>query len=115
VKVHKKRNIKIKKMTERIYIQEMQKELQYKDRRSVRRWCFNNDVRILSDNGSNKQYTLKDEFESAISKHYKKRSENNKSAIIINTKNRNKMVEYTPQGEYDKQFLSIFTNTLTTL
>lgn len=97
-------------MAERIYISYIQSELRYKDRRSVRRWCRNNIVRIFSDIGSNKQYVLKDEFEMA---------KNRNSLINIFSQNRNNNTEkkrvYKPQGEYEKAFLSIFTNIIQTL
>lgn len=48
---------------ERIYLEDLEKELHYRDRRSVRRWCRNNNVRILSDSSSNRQFVLRDEFE----------------------------------------------------
>jgi len=102
-------------MTERLYIQEVQTELQYRDRRSVRRWCRNNNVQILSDTGSNKQYVLKDEFERAKYKHYHIRSENINSTMNISAKNSNKIMKYKPQGEYEKECLSIFTNLISTL
>ena len=102
-------------MTERIYIQEIQNELQYKDRRSVIRWCKNNNVQIFSYTGSYKKFVLKDEFEKALFKHYHKHSVNINSAMNIYSKNRNQTVKYIPQGEYEKEFLSIFTNIIATL
>lgn len=95
---------------ERLYIQEIQKELQYRDRRSVRRWCRNNNVRLFSDVGSNKQYVLKDEFEIA-------KNRNSSMNFFSQKKNKNteKVMEYKPQGEYEKAFLSIFTNLIATL
>lgn len=97
-------------MIERLYIQDMQNELHYKDRRSVRRWCRNNIVRIFSDVGSNKQYVLKDEFEAAKNKN----SSNN--IFFLNRNNKaEKTKEYIPQGKYEKAYLSIFTNLIATL
>ena len=106
-------------MTERLYIQDIQKVLQYRDRRSVRRWCSNNNVRILSDVGTNKQFVLKEEFEKAISKNYYSNKDVKNSSINVFEQNSNNNTDkakiYRPQGEYEKQFLSIFTNLIPTL
>lgn len=48
---------------ERLYIKNLQNELLYFDPRSVRRWCRNHNVRILTDVGSNRQFVIRDEFE----------------------------------------------------
>lgn len=102
--------------TERLYLEEIQKLLHYRDRRSIRRWCRNNHVRILSDNGSNKQFVLRDEFERELNnlhskspvekKFYKRMLKRN---LIDKVK---RAAKYRPQGEYEKDFLSIFTNLL---
>lgn len=100
-------------MHERIYIKDLQQKLNYYDRRSVKRWCYNNNVRILSDVGSNKHFVLRDEFEKAKSKNY------NLSDWLDSSKNNKEDVsnleKYTPKGEYEKTFLSIFTKLNTTL
>ncbi|NVN95994.1 MAG: hypothetical protein HXX18_12000 [Bacteroidetes bacterium] len=88
-------------MFDRLYIKELQIKLQYKDRRSVRRWCRNNGVRILSDLGSNRQFVLKDEFENSLNKIYSLNpisAENNKE-------------EYIPKGTIESDFLSILLKT----
>ena len=88
-------------MYDRLYIKEVQIMLQYKDRRSVRRWCSNNGVRILSDYGSNRQFVLKDEFENSLNKIYSLHpisAENNKE-------------EYIPKGTIESDFLSILLKT----
>lgn len=106
--LRKKRN----QMTEeRLYIKDIQKELHYRDRRSVRRWCRNNNVRILSDIGSNKQFVLREEFERQKSKNYNNKPSDRKFTKTNHTyiNNVQKGIGYQPQGEYEKEFLSIFT------
>jgi len=101
-------------MIERLYIQDIQIELHYKDRRSVRRWCRNNNVQILSDIGSNKQYVLRDEYEKAKSKNYCKGVGVINSTINFLSKKYNIMTQkvniYKPKGENEKLFLSILQN-----
>lgn len=92
-------------MYDRIYIKELQIKLQYIDRRSVRRWCRNNGVRILSDCGSNRQFVLKNEFENALNKIY----------YLQPTSSDNYKVKYIPQGTIESGFLSILLNTKTKL
>lgn len=50
-------------MIERIYIKELTEKLKCSDIRSVKRWCKKNQVALLSDNGCNKKYVIKAEFE----------------------------------------------------
>lgn len=97
---------------ERLYIEDLQKELHYRDRRSVRRWCRNNNVRILSDIGSNKQFVLKEEFERQKSKSYAvKFSKKNFTRTYHTYINKvRKGSGYQPKGEYEKEALSRFTN-----
>lgn len=101
-------------VTERLYIVDVQKELHYRDRRSVRRWCRNNDVTILCDVGSNKQYVLREEYDKGKLENY------SVTPRIMNTTKRffaekfknkaNNLMDYKPKGEYEKKVLSIFTN-----
>lgn len=106
-------------MNERIYIPEVQSELQYKDRRSVRRWCCNNLVRVLSDTGSNKYYVMKGEYEKAKSRNYFQSLNNQNSTTNIFSQNHNafekRELEYSPQFEYEKRTLSILQNITRTL
>jgi hypothetical protein len=101
-------------MIERLYIQDIQKELQYRDRRSVRRWCCNNGIRLLSDFGSNKQFVLRDEFEKAKNKSYYISAVAINSSLNVFSQNCNnkadKLKQYIPKGENEKKFLSIFTS-----
>lgn len=56
-------------MYNRLYLRELQLILQYKDRRSVKRWCENNKISIFSDKGSNRYFVSRLEFEKAFDKH----------------------------------------------
>lgn len=99
---------------ERIYIKDIQKKLQYRDRRSVRRWCRNNNVRILSDTGSNRRFVLRNEFEKSMNKNYHTgrgilHSPMNFFLHDYTVKSETER-RYCPKGEYEKEFLSIFTN-----
>ena len=89
-------------MLERLYIKELQALLQYKDRRSVKMWCRNNGVKILSDYGTYRQFVLKNEFENIYNN-----SQSTQTNIII--KNINK--DYLPLGEKETDFLSMLLNT----
>lgn len=90
------------------------KLLRYRDLRSVRRWCDNNQVRVLRDIGSNRPFVLREEFELAIEK-------NNKGEVVRKPSMRerfrrkyNQISEaterYKPLGENEKKVLSIFTS-----
>lgn len=102
-------------MTTRIYIIDIHKDyLPYHDRRSIRRWCRNNGVRIFNDTGSRLQFVMKDEFEKALGNKYSESPE-------IVRKRRNIFSErkasvdgitgnYKPQGAIESRFLSILQN-----
>ena len=98
-------------MLERVYISEILNELHYKDRRSVRRWCCNNKVSILSDIGSNRQYVLSQEYEKAKCRNYAQAQEFSNSFNIIDKK----ISEYKPRFENEKRMLSILQNITSTL
>lgn len=99
-------------MTERIYIPEIQSELPYKDRRTVRKWCFNNHVRILSDIGSNKQFALREEYENAKCRNYDIHKETINSTTIYFSKSSKaqKVNEYRPLGRIEESFLNYLQN-----
>ena len=99
-------------MTERIYISDIQNELHYKDRRSVRRWCRNNCVRILSDVGSNKHFVLRDKYEKAKNKNYYSNTEVISSSMNLFSINNNteKAYEYRPLGNNEINFLNSLQN-----
>ena len=89
-------------MLERLYIKELQVLLQYKDRRSVKRWCHNNGVRILSDYGTYRQFVFRNEFENIY---------NNSHSTQSNIRIKNINYEYLPLGEKESDFLSMLLNT----
>jgi hypothetical protein len=108
----------------KIFIKDIAKELGYKDTRSIKRWCDNHNIGILSDFGSNRQYVFKSEYEIArdriVNKYIKQKygikivqpvihiPEN----IIANNDNSvQPEYNYTPIGKSEKKFLesSIFT------
>ena len=46
----------------RIYLEEVKKEIKYKDLRSIKKWCSLNGVKVFKDSGSNKPFVLELEF-----------------------------------------------------
>src|ERR1051325_1412952 len=114
---------------ERIYIREIMKFLNYKDRRSCRRWCGKNHVGILRDPGSNKLYVLKDEFEKALNKETERylKEKYGKidfhglfNSITVEMKNTNENRKkadslYKPMGQHEKSFLTSLLNATTEL
>jgi len=100
-------------MVERIYISELQKMLHYKDRRSVRKWCRNNGIKVYCDFGSNRQYVLKEEFETAKIKIYYLLQNGFKSTeqpIQKQQTNDDKVCEDKPKGVYELNFLNFLQN-----
>lgn len=99
-------------IAERIYISEIQSELPYKDRRSVRKWCSNNHVLILSDIGSNKQYALRVEYENAKCRNYPIHQESINSSMTYFSKSSKteKGNEYIPLGRNEENFLNHLLN-----
>lgn len=112
-------------MFEFISIKEVGKELDYKDCRSVMKWCNNNGIGILGDK---RKYVIKIEFEVAKMKEAfgylkNKYGESNFMEILnahasflieyktaierkANSQQKDKNSdEYTSQGFYEKQFL----------
>lgn len=49
----------------RIYIKEVQQDIQFRARCTVIRWCHKNNVRIYIDRGSKQEFVLRVEFEKA--------------------------------------------------
>jgi len=100
--------------TERLYIEEIQTVLPYRDPRSVKRWCDKNHVRILSDRGTKKRFVLKEEFEKEIERNNRGESSGNHSAVRVMKKKKNTDLarNYKPQGENENKILSIFTSLL---
>ena len=50
---------------DRIYIKEVQQDLQFPAKHSVIRWCHKNNVRIFFDKGSKESFVLRFEYENA--------------------------------------------------
>jgi hypothetical protein len=50
---------------DRVYIKEVQQDLEFLAKRSAIRWCHNNNVRIFIDKGSKEAYVLRFEYERA--------------------------------------------------
>lgn len=101
-------------MHERIYIPELKSLLPYKKLVTIRKWCLNNGVRILCDIGSNKLFVLRSEFESAIRRNNFQSSQKISSTMRVFSELQiikdEKAKRYKPQGEYEKEFLSILQN-----
>mgnify|MGYP003508313689 FL=1 len=109
---------------ERLSIKEAKSLLKYKDSRSVKVWCKNNGVAVLCDQGSNRQYILKREFEAIQMKqairHVKGKYGQNKIPEIFNSAMSlfseyqhvkvTKSKGYKPEGEYEKSYLSMLQN-----
>jgi hypothetical protein len=107
-------------MLDRLYIQDLQKELRYRDRRTILRWCYNHEVGLFSDIGTKRLYAIKEEFEAAKNKqalNYIDQKYKTDSLPDINkhtfktTKTHLTLKEkatdtYQPQGEHEKNFLN---------
>jgi hypothetical protein len=91
---------------ERLYLKELRDILKYRDLRSVHRWCFNNHVRVLFDAGCKWRYVLREDFEKALNR---MKEETGKQ---ITRRRKSNHGNYTPQGNYEKGFLSVLTNFL---
>ena len=115
-------------MIERLYIKDIQKVLPFRDRRTLKKWCRNNGVEIFCDRGSNRLFVIKAEFELAknnkeIIKYLKNKYDETILSKILNAdnnflfKNNNteKVSEYKPQGEHEKNFLNRLQNLNSTL
>jgi hypothetical protein len=110
-------------------IKEISKVLEYKDRRSVLRWCRKNDVKIFSLQDCKREYVLKEEFDKAYFKDAiiyakEKYGSENLSGIIqssmnlyselretLEGKKKNNFLnkKYTPIGEHEISFLGRLT------
>jgi len=115
---------------QRIYVKDAIAQLDYKDMRSFRKWCTYNDVGILSDNGSRRQYVVAEEFEVAKSRAsfkylIQKYGKNNLPEVLnssmkfyselmtsTNQIKKETNQKYLPAGEHEKNFLSILTKTI---
>ncbi len=95
-------------MNERLYIKEILHDLHYKDLRSIKRWCNNQNIPLRKDKGSNKLYVLKEEYESAKCRNYPKSNQILNSTINFPLENQDKRKsEYKTQFENERRMLSI--------
>ena len=105
----------------RTYLRDVKQQLQYKDTRSVLRWCKNNKVGIFSDYGTNKKYVLNFEFINALTiqseKYCSEKYGSDKlpkliplSIKTIPLKEKQKTITYLPQGHHEKTFLTSLLN-----
>jgi len=99
---------------ERMYIADLKKELPYRDFRAIKKWCHRNHVRLFSFIGTKIRFVLRDEFERQMEKIYNSNPLDKNSKKNSSRKNPKRnmqtVTDYKPQGEYEKEFLSIFTN-----
>lgn len=101
-------------MLERTYITDAVKQLGYKDKRTFRRWCANNDVGLLQDTGSLKLYVIKSEFEEALlRKSIQYLKEKSKRITVSEKRKRSELSAYAPLGDNEKKFLARLTNKIT--
>ncbi|HKR04784.1 MAG TPA: hypothetical protein VJY62_09110 [Bacteroidia bacterium] len=104
-------------LKERTYLRDIKNQLQYKDTRSVNRWCKNHNVTIFSDYGARKKYVLNFEFTNALTiqsfQYCIEKYGTDKLAkllsISVNTislKKEQNSITYLPQGEHEKTCLA---------
>ena len=118
-----------------ISIKEAAKFLNYKDHRSVYRWCRNNGVKIFSYVGSKRRDIIKTEFENAKSKsvikYLSQKYGREKLPELFNARmnfssehsiatenkmlNKEKIKEYTPQLPNELRFMSILSTLISEL
>lgn len=72
--------------------------------RTICKWCRNNRVRVLFDCGSKWRFVLREELEKAMN-----RAHQETGRKVLRKKRRINDI-YVPQGQYEKEVLSIFTN-----
>jgi hypothetical protein len=119
-------------MNEIIYVNEAGKLLNYKDCRSVEKWCFQNNVKIFLEEGSRRKYLIRLQFEYARLKkfiQYLKEKYKDKWLQVFKVHmtmdivgfleleengkiNFRKNVQYQPQGEHEKSFLAILSTNI---
>ena len=57
-------------MYNRLYLRELQIILQYKDRRSVKKWCNFNQLKIFVDKGTKRYFVSRIDFEAVYSRFF---------------------------------------------
>ena len=99
---------------ERMYIEELKKELPWRDIRSIEKFLSTYHIRLFPFKGTKIRFVLRDEFERQMEKIYNSKlldKNSKKNSSRKNPKrNMQTVTDYKPQGEYEKEFLSIFTN-----
>lgn len=100
-------------------MKELKEMLNSKDHHSIRtikRWCKNNNVGLYSDNGSNKLYAFREEFEQV---YLRQKKVYFNSELSYSTMNHFQQMEkikveksksFIPQGEHEKAYLSMLQN-----
>ena len=100
-------------------MKELKEMLNSKDHHSIRtikKWCKNNHVAYYKDNGSNKLYVFREEFEQV---YMRQRREYSRSELNYSTMNlfpqkekfkAEKSKLYIPQGEHERAYLSMLQN-----
>ena len=101
-------------MDSRIPLREIALFLGYKDIRSVKRWCLNNGVKILSDIGSKKQYVIEEELEEAKMRQAKKYLNQKYCGNKLHEKKKEQRGErnYRLSGDNEKRFLNRLTENI---
>lgn len=92
-------------MNERLYIKEMLHDLNYKDKRSIKRWCLNQNVRLIKDKGTNKLYVIKDEYEFAKRRNYQMSNSFINHQVVMRQE-----PDYKPKYAVEREVLSILQN-----
>jgi hypothetical protein len=96
--------------SERMYIEELKKELPWRDIRSIEKFCRTYHIRLFSFRGTKIRFVLRDEFEKQMEKIYDSHPLDKDSKITpLRKRSKNKIQKgsgYRPQGEYEKAYLS---------
>ena len=74
-------------ISERMYIDELKKELPWRDIRSIEKWCDRNHVRLFSFIGTKIRFVLRDEFEKQMEKIYNSKTSDKNSKKFSSRKN----------------------------
>lgn len=94
-------------ISERMYIEELKKELPWRDIRSIEKFLCTYQIRLFSFSGSKIRFVLRDEFESQMKKIYNSIPLDRATNKTFSQYNEGE--EYEPRGEYEREALSIFT------
>ena len=101
-------------ISERMYIEELKKELPWCDIRSIKKFCRTYHIQRFYFEGTKIWFVLRDEFEKLMNKIYDSNPlDKDSKRTHFRKRSRYKIQKgsgYRPQGEYEKEVLSIFTN-----